>query len=373
MRPSTRQLGLSRHRSVTNGGFTILSAVDINGNEKQTDVKRAKTSGITAVRLSETQSNSPSLKEACEWAYNESVKLVWLSELAGLEKAKEKNATSKKTLVEMINELGSNEKSALLLIEHGNEYWPGGVEFGQIWEEGLIITGKVYAAAYVQTAKELVTAGITIPLGMQVQTSHEVSVTNAKTKETKKFSLETWMKELAEYKPTELKEALIGTGTEANPNNRLVSHPYGNKMTLAMEKPNSLYSYTDIEGHEFGSPRWMLQQALIREKLGITIPLAITEYGAATVTATAAGKASECQAFWSFMRTVQKGEVLTAPTTVAGYVPIIVVAVWYALYNKEPAGTESFGILQYSGGKGTETPVEEEGVFKKFKEGVEAL
>lgn len=325
---------------------------------RNTDMGRAKTAGALIVRYEENLFGE-TLKDYALSAFESGVKLCMIT-WQGMEGAvvteaekkvcKEKSHTE--TLVEQINGLGANEKSVLVCIEFGNETWEGGVGYA----ENIRPKGKAYVEAYIDQAKKLKEAGITIPYALQVQTS---AFTGDKP----------WMEEIAKYAgKTAFKEALIGTGTEAEPNNLLDSHPYGSLMTTKLQTPNSLYSFKDAEGSEWGSQRWMQQQALIRQELGITVPMLISEFGASTKESSAKIKADICVSFWKFMKEVQTGTVPSeAIPSVAGYVPTMKYAIWYAIYNKAEA-VEKFGIESTSG-----VPEEAESLYKKWKEGALAL
>lgn len=373
LRAATRHKGASE----TNGGLTLLAGVDINtaetgaeGAEGKTDFKRAKTTKITLVRnngeLKESVAKHAgyTLAELCKFASEEGLTYSYISyqgmkSLAGVttggKEGLEKYYEKSESLVKQLETLTGPELAALSLVEMGNENWPA---TGAGWQEGQECTGAAYAKWFIEQAKAVKTAGFSVPVGMQVNTSKEAGA-------------EKWMKEIIEYgeaHTTEFKEALVGTGTEGKPNNRLVSHVYGGLMTTKMETPNSLYSFKGASGEEYGAQRWMCQQALIKEKFGLIVPMAITEYGGNTEGETAKVKAEKIVAFWEFMKFVQKGEVPGADIpSVSGYVPVVATAVWYALYQK--TGAETYGVLKVS----TETPEETEEWFKKFKTGVEAL
>jgi len=375
---TARRLAVTRrHGAATNGGLTLLAGVDINtaetaleGAEGKTDFKRAKSTKITLVRnngeLKESGAKAPgyTLAELCKFASEEGLTYSYISYQGmkavagvttagkeGLEKFYERG----ESLVKQLETLTGPELAALALIELGNENWPA---TGAGWQEGQQTTGAGYAKWFIEQAKKVKEAGFTVPVGMQVNTSKEAGA-------------EKWMKEIIEYgeaHPVEFKEALIGTGTEAKPNNRLASHVYGGLMTTKMETPNSLYSFKGALGEEYCAQRWMCQQALIKEKFGLIVPMAITEYGGNTEGETAKVKAEKIVAWWEFMKLVQKGEVPGADIpSVAGYAPVVAAAVWYAVYQK--TGAETYGVLKVN----TETPEETEEWFKKFKTGVEAL
>jgi hypothetical protein len=140
------------------------------------------------------------------------------------------------------------------------------------------------------------------------------------------------------------------------------------------------YTYEDTSGSDWGSQRWMKQQAMVKEWTGMTVPMAITEYGVAAAPGvpnsvgswTAVGEYME--AYWSFLAKVHKGEVTSAPT---GLTPVCALAIWYDEYAWHPTEDESFGILESEAGPGTAKeighPNEVGEVYKHFKTGVEGL
>jgi hypothetical protein len=338
-----------------------LGGVDINnGSMTKTDWERAAKAGAEVGRAQETAANKPSLKEAAKWAFETKTKLDWISFLIV---PGETNETSKKTLLQQYEELGANEKSALVLIEHGNEFWPGGAE--GMYE----IPGELMTEWFVSIAKEFREAKAKVPLGMEIQISPDGREND-------------WSEEIGKVSHTALKEALEPT-TNLPTGNWLVMHPYGAKMTTAETKPNTLvsptaYAYGGTETDPtpskeklWGSQRWMKAQALVKEWTGITVPMALTEYGVRSEynsmveepwwrvpNATAQGEYME--AFWSFIKKVKNGEVTTAPT---GLTPVAALAVWYDMYRWN--STESYGIMSGSG-----VAFEEGSVYKKFKEGM---
>ena len=198
-----------------------IGGVDINSTSGKVDWERAATAGAQVGRREELSSNVPSLKETAKWAHEVGMKLDWISYLVS---PTEKNATSKKTLLEQYKELGSNEKTAIALIELGNEWWPGGAGESVIKEKGL--TAKVLGKEFIATAKEFREHEIPVPLGLQVQTSPLKAA-------------QEWMEELGTVNHTELKEALEPRSWLPS-GNWLVSHPYMGKMTLAQQYPNTL-------------------------------------------------------------------------------------------------------------------------------------
>ncbi len=124
----------------------------------------------------------------------------------------------------------------------------------------------------------------------------------------------------------------------------------------------------------------MKQQQEVKEWTGLTVPMAITEYGAAAATGvpdsvgswTAVGEYQE--AFWSFLHKVHTGEVTSAPT---GLTPVGALAIWYDEYAWHPTEAESFGILESSLGPGEKKeighPNEVGENYKKFKVGIEGV
>jgi hypothetical protein len=197
-----------------------LGGVDINSTSGKVDWERAATAGAKVGRREELESDSPSLKTTAKWAYEVGMKLDWISYLPF---ASETNPTNKKTLLQQVEALEPNEKSAIALIEIGNEWWPGGAGEGVIGE-GL--TAKVMGDAFIETAAAFRAKKIPIPLGLEVQTSPLKSA-------------QEWMTELGTVSHVELTKALepqewLPTG------NWLVSHPYDGKMTLAPKYPNVL-------------------------------------------------------------------------------------------------------------------------------------
>lgn len=140
------------------------------------------------------------------------------------------------------------------------------------------------------------------------------------------------------------------------------------------------FTYEDTSGQDWGSQRWMKQQAIVREWTGLTVPMAITEYGVAAAPGvpnsvgswTAVGEYME--AYWSFLAKVHKGEVTSAPS---GLTPVCALAVWYDEYAWHPESDESFGILESELGPGTAKeighPNEVGEVYKRFKAGIEGL
>ncbi|HEY1450308.1 MAG TPA: hypothetical protein VGF47_05090, partial [Solirubrobacteraceae bacterium] len=147
----------------TASALAPLGGVDINnGTMSKTDWERAAKAGAEVGRAQETLANKPSLKEAAKWASETKMKLDWISFLIVPE---EENETSKKTLLAQYEELGPSEKSALMLIEHGNEFWPGGAE--GMYE----IPGKLMTEWFVTIADEFNKAKAKVPLGMEIQIS----------------------------------------------------------------------------------------------------------------------------------------------------------------------------------------------------------
>jgi hypothetical protein len=140
------------------------------------------------------------------------------------------------------------------------------------------------------------------------------------------------------------------------------------------------YTYEDTSGQDWGSQRWMKQQAIVKEWTGLTVPMAITEYGVAAAPGypnsvgswTAVGEYME--AYWSFLKKVHKGEVTSAPS---GLTPVCAIAIWYDEYAWHPTEAESFGILESEAGPGEAKeighPNEVGEVYKRFKLGVEGL
>ncbi len=192
-----------------------LGGVDINSTIGKVDWERAATAGAKVGRYNELSGNKPSLKEVAKWAHEVGMKLDWITFLLT---PSEKNTTSKKTLLEQYNELGANEKSALALIEIGNEDWPGG--------GGTQVKGTTYGKDFIEDAKVFREHEVPVPLGMQVQTSPVKAA-------------QEWMAELGTVNHTELKEALEPRTWLPN-GNWLDSHPYFGKMTLAQKYPNTL-------------------------------------------------------------------------------------------------------------------------------------
>jgi hypothetical protein len=141
-------------------------------------------------------------------------------------------------------------------------------------------------------------------------------------------------------------------------------------------------AYEDTSGQKWGSQRWMKQQQQVKEWTGLTVPMAITEYGVAAAEGvansvgsggwTAVGEYME--AYWSFLHKVHHSEVTTAP---AGLTPVVALGVWYDEYAWQPKGAESFGILESLEGPGVAKeighPNEVGEVYKKFKTGIGAL
>jgi hypothetical protein len=503
-----------------------LGGVDINSTSGKVDWERAALAGAQVGRREELSGNTPSLKETAKWAHEVGIKLDWISYLLY---PTETNATSKKTLYEQYAELGAGEKSAIALIELGNEWWPGGAGESEV-KAGL--SAKVLGEGFVATAKTFREHEVSVPLGLQVQTSPLKSA-------------QEWMAELGTVNHTELTEALKAR-TWLPTGNWLVSHPYDGKMTTAQKYPNQLlqeegskkligstteaassvtvekehavayqftatnngevqtvafhtgaagstatavkaavvldnsgkpgesvdtstvagsysaaetlheitaitapitagtkywlylqaiggtlkikqtatggsqsrtsngvvkggvsevlwngeeahgpmyiegigpglgaeFVYEDTSGQKWGSQRWMKQQQLVKEWTGLTVPMAITEYGVAAAEGVpnsvgsggwpAVGEYME--AYWAFLHKVHTGEVTSAPT---GLTPVVALAVWYDLYAWHPKAEESFGILESLEGPGTAKeighPNEVGSVYKKFKVGIEGL
>jgi hypothetical protein len=199
-----------------------LGGVDINSTSGKIDWERAALAGAQVGRREELEGNSPSLKETAKWAHEVGMKLDWISFLL---KPTEQNPTSKKTLYQQYEELGANEKSAIALIELGNEWWPGGAGH----EEAVArfgSSGKAIGEGFIAEAKVFREHEVPVPLGLQVQTSPLKAA-------------QEWMEQLGTVNHTELKEALQ-THTWLPSGNWLVSHPYDGKMTLAQEFPNQL-------------------------------------------------------------------------------------------------------------------------------------
>lgn len=353
-----------------NGGLTVIGFIHINTGESaatKNDLERAKTAGAQGVRIEEHTSNKASLKEATEWCVELGLKLSWIVNLL---EPKEKNETSKKTLLEQIAELTTPQKAVIALLEHGNEEFPGGAA------AEYKITGKTMVGWFCTIAAELITAGVTIPFGLQAVVSPNAAQ-------------DEWMEEVVNgVTVATLKAALIGTGTEAAPNNRLVFHAYGAKMTLAELRPNDIFTNTSSFEHEageadpvpsggnkWGNQRWIKVQQFVKEKTTLTVPVAITEHGVRTehetgeeaywVVPSMAVLSQYMEAFFTFCAKVGKGEVSSA-TLPTGLTPVLALACWYDMYRS--GKEESYGIMSSAG-----VPNEESGVYAKFKAGVEAL
>jgi hypothetical protein len=215
-------VGLALASSAAAETVKPLGGVDINSTIGKADWERAALAGAKVGRREELEGNTPSLKETAKWAHEVGMKLDWISFLL---KPTETNATSKKTLLQQYEELGENEKSAIALIELGNEWWPGGAgEKEAIARFGS--GGKVIGEGFIAEAKVFREHEVPVPLGLQVQTSPIRAA-------------QEWMEQLDTVNHTELKEALeprkwLPSG------NWLVSHPYDGKMTLPQEFPNQL-------------------------------------------------------------------------------------------------------------------------------------
>lgn len=347
---------------MANGGLTVLGGVNVNaGPIAKLDLERDKTAGAQVVRCNEQTTNKASLKEVAVWCNELGLKLCWITELL---EPKEKNETSKKTLLEQIAELTTAQRETIVLIEHGNEEWKGGSG------GGFGLTGKQMAGWFCTIAEEFATAKIPVPLGLQVQLN-PVGETVEWTEEIGTVSHATLTKAL---EPT----ALLPTG------NWIVVHPYGAKMTSAETNPNNIkenseaYLHGGSEedpvpggGKKWGSQRWMKCQQLVKEWTGLTVPVAITEFGARTENetgeeafwkvATAAIMAEYVKALFEFCREVQLGKVTSAPT---GLIPVLGLVIWYDQYRQNK--TESYGLMSTGG-----TPFEP--AYQRFKEGVESL
>ncbi len=338
-----------------------LGGVDINNNSmSKTDWERAAKAGAEVGRAEETEANKPSLKEVAKWAHETGMKLDWISFLIV---PGETNTTSGKTMLQQYEELGANEKSALMLIEHGNEFWPGGSsgEYG--------VTGELMTKWFVAIAKEFREGKAKVPLGMEIQISPDGRENE-------------WTEEIGKYSHAELTKALEPT-TNLPSGNWLVMHPYGAKMTTAETKPNTLLGETAYEygGTEtdptpskeklWGSQRWMKAQQLVKEWTGLAVPMALTEYGVRSEynssleepwwkVASPTVQGEYMEAFWNFIGKVKHEEVTTAPT---GLTPVAALAIWYDMYRWN--STESYGIMSGSG-----VPFEEGKVYAKFKAGM---
>jgi hypothetical protein len=383
---------------MANGGLLVQVGMNINtfespaeGAQGKTDFKHAKATKATIVRnggeIHESEDSGfkdpgYTLTEILKFAHEEGVKasyLTWkgLHGLPGnttegnelLEKGNEQPTSLAAQIEAAITALGKAVvEETLALMELGNEVWPAS---GSGHQAGISPTGKAYIETYVAQAKLLKEAGLGwVPYGMEVNTSKEAGA-------------ETWMKEIVEYceaHTAAVKEAFIGGGTEAQPGNRLVSHCYGGKMTAKLESLTSPYGFKDAEGDEYAAQRWMNQQALIFGATGLTVPMCISEIGYNLVSKTATEKAEHTTALWKAVGEFQRGENSADwPTFAAGYKPVLAMVMWFALYEKL-TGTEAekkasgkkeetYGLVAFD----SETPNEEAEVFKKFKEGVEAL
>lgn len=338
--------------------MAVLGGVNVNsGSIVKVDLERAKTAGAVVVRCEEHSTNKASLKEVAGWCAELGLKLDWICWLL---EPKEKNETSKKTFVEQYAELTTAQKETLVLIELGNELWPGGAaaEFK--------VSGKLYAEWFCTIAGEFATAKIPVPLGLQVQLN-PFSETYAWTEELGLVSHATLKKAL---EPT----ALLPTG------NWIVNHPYGSKMTLNEVAPSNLESFEHGGSEEdplpgggkhWPSQRWMKSQQLIKNWTGLTVPMALTEFGARTENetgeepywkvASAAVQAEYVEALFAFARKAELGEVTSGPS---GLVPALALVIWYDQYRS--GKTESYGLMS-----ATATPFEP--TYAAFKEGVKSL
>ena len=358
-----------RARRASSSGTTVLPGLTIDSTIGTIDWTRAAKAGAKVGRQGEEPETAGaiSLAEASKRASEAGVKLDWVTQQFSLKKPREEYEA-----------LGSGEKAAVLLIEFGNEDWPGGNEGGQRHikegpERGKTLTGRQYGTKFIEAAEEGREHEFPVPLGMQVQTS---STTGANA----------WMRELGELGHAALTEALRPRSYLPR-GNWLVSHPYDGRMTTPLKEPNNPYAYEDTEGNEWGSERWINQQALVKEWTGLTVPMAITEYGTAAspYVSNSSGSWAEVgrhiEDFWAFVRRVQKGEVTNAPR---GLTPTLALAVYYDEYAWGPypitaksKSEETFGILEVSEGPGAHPVLgdanEEGRVYERFRAGVDGL
>lgn len=329
-----------------NAGIIPLGGININANPiAKIDLEHAKiVAGAQVVRCEEQTTNKASLKEVAVWCAELGLKLCWITNLL---EPKEKNETSKKTLIEQIGELTVPQRETIILIEHGNEEWPGGS--AAVFK----LTGKQMAGWFCTIAEEFATAKIPVPLGLQVQLN-PVGETVAWTEEIGTISHATLKKAL---EPT----AILSTG------NWIVVHPYGSKMTLSEVNQNNIkenseaYLHGGAEedpvpggGKKWSSQRWMKCQYLMKEWTGLTVPVALTEFGVRTENevgeepfwkvASAAIEAEYIKAYYEFCHEVHIGKVAATPP---GLTPVLGVAIWYDQYRASK--TESYGIMSPAG------------------------
>jgi hypothetical protein len=358
----------SSHRAQSSA-VGVLPGLTIDSTIGAIDWQRAATAGAKVGRQGEEpeRARAITLAGASRRAADAGMKLDWITQQFSLRKPREE-----------YDALGSREKAAVVLIEFGNENWPGGNEGGERHirqgpEKGKTLTGRQYGEKFLGAAKEGREHEFPVPLGMQVETS---SIPAAST----------WMKELGELPHAELAEAFEPRSYLPS-GNWLVSHPYEGKMTTPLKEPDNPYAYEDTENNKWGSERWMNQQALVKDWTGLTVPMAITEYGTAAspYVGNSSGSWSEVgnhiQSFWEFVKKVKEGHVTSAPE---GLVPVLALAVYYDEYAWGPypitansQSYETFGILEVSEGPGAHpvlgNPNELGHVYEKFKAGAEGL
>jgi len=308
----------------------VLPGVCVNSTEGQIDWTRAEEAGCVLGRVERVWG---SMAKGASYALGAGMRVVWIcqeSTLAGTLKEYEA--------------LSVTQQKAIAAIDFRNEPWPGGI--------GTQLTGSVYAEQFINAAAEKRSAGLSIPLLMQVRLAPQLGTR--------------WMNSLATVDLQKLMQALVGNG--------LASHPYKGRMTAAQKNPASMTDYHDVDGEEWGGQRWLKEQQYIKNITGLTVPMWINEVGTASApnvsssVGSAAAVGSRIQALWQHCADVAQGKVLLPDGSKA----VLAAAIYYDLYAWHLDGAESFGIY-VNNAQMQQVKRTEGGIFEKFVAGTTAL
>ncbi len=337
------------------GAQVVLpGAVVIELGTPTQDWKRAAEAGN---RVGRREEGATTLTNATKYAEENGMKLCYIYN--------EQGGASFKTLVESYEQLNAARKATVIAFEFYNESWPGGV--------GKQFNGKQYAEKWLAATKVQRERNLDVPMLMQTRLDKTIGTK--------------WMDEWATANHAELTislepkpegKTILSTG------NWLASHPYFGNMMLAPKEPNNIgvsgatKAYEDTEKNEWGSQRFMKEILYVKNVTGLNVPLAMTEYGCrwsgtfGVVNSVGSHEkhAEFVEKFWAFLKLVKEEAVTTAPT---GLVPKVPFVCWYDQYSHRVANEETYGFYYYAEeGKQIEAN-ETNSLFKKYREGAEAL